>query len=132
MCMCVHLSGVFYIPNLNSLVPTSTWLWEQIVPTRSEARVGYIERCLEDASGWAGFQLEYQECLAALASAPSRTAAPSRGHTAQGLTAYLTSTPLELSKDVNVVILVKTSENTLQYRKPPYKFTYPHMSRTCT
>ena len=40
--------------------------------------------------------------------------------------AYLESTPLELSNGVE--ILVKTTENTLQYRKPPYKYAYTHRS----
>ena len=67
------------------------------------------------ASGWAGFQLEYQECLVALASLQTCAADPSRGRT--GLMEYLESTPLELSNDVNFVeILIKTTENTLQYR----------------
>ena len=39
--------------------------------------------------------------------------------------AYLASTPLELSNDVKIVeILLKTTENTLQYSEPPYKFAY--------
>ena len=42
----------------------------------------------------------------------------------RGLTAYLESTRLELSNDVKFVeTLVKTTENTLQYSKPPHKFT---------
>ena len=46
-----------------------------------------------------------------------------------GLTAYLESTQPELSNDVKFVdILVKTTENTLQYSKPPYKFAYARRS----
>ena len=64
-----------------------------------------------------------------LASMPSCTADPSGGRTAkatQGLNMVDgISTPLELSNDVNFVeVLVKTTENTLQYSKPPYKFAY--------
>ena len=46
----LHLSGnncMFYIPNLNSLVPMSTWLGTKgkpKVPTRSEATVGEFQR----------------------------------------------------------------------------------------
>ena len=54
--------------NLNSLVSMSVWPGtegKRKVPTRSEATVG-----------------EYQECLVAQASPPTRTATPSRGRTA--------------------------------------------------
>ena len=121
---------VFYVPNLYSLVPTLIWpgtKGKRKVPTRSEATVGEFE----DASGWEGFQLEYQECLLILASPLSRVADPSRACTAK-VTQWLKrvdgifgiySSPLEPLNDVEFVE-IKTTENTLQYSKPPYKFTY--------
>ena len=48
-----------------------------------------------------------------------------------GLTAYSESTLLELSNDVKFVeILVKTTENTLQYSKPPYKFGHDRVQKS--
>ena len=41
--------------------------------------------------------------------------------------AYLESTPLELQM-MSIEILVKTTENTLQYSEPPYKVAYARRS----
>ena len=102
------------------------------VPTRSEGTVGEFERWeyVEDASGWKGFQLEYRECLLTLASPPSCAGRSfKRPYSLSDLMAHLESTPLELSNDVKFVeILAKTTENTLQYSEPPYKFTYARRS----
>ena len=75
---------MFYVPNLNSLIPMATRPGTEgkaKVPTRSKVTVGRKE-CLEDASG---FQLEYWECLVALASPPSPTAARITAYVTQGL-----------------------------------------------
>ena len=83
------------------------------MPMRSEATVGEFERYerLEDTSGRAGFQSEYQECLVALASQPSCMATPSGGPSHSGVEwvdDIFGVYPPELSNDVNFVeILIR-------------------------
>ena len=79
------------------------------LPTRSEAAVGEFERyeCVEHASGWEGFQLEYREC--GFSAIPcDRSFKRPYSISDPGLTAYLESTPLELSNDAKFVEILLT------------------------
>ena len=72
--LCAH-DDVLCSSAVLNLVPMSTWPGtegKRKVPTRSGATVGEFE----DALGWAGFQLEFQECLVALSLAVRPSLSP--------------------------------------------------------
>ena len=73
---CRQFTFSFYQPNL-----TTERNKFPLDSTKLACVYGYVTRCLKclkDALGTAGFHLEYQECLIALASPLSHTVTPSR------------------------------------------------------